>query len=122
MRLTVHPSEIRHIRRAVLDHLHGRGLGESAFDIALVVTELLANVHEHADGLCELEIEPRDGWLVLKVRDTVMAPPTLRRRSVSAETGRGLFLVDALTEHWETTVIATGKVITCTFRIPPGPG
>ncbi|WP_190121513.1 ATP-binding protein [Streptomyces inusitatus] len=118
MSLTVRPSEIRRIRRAVMDHLDGRGLGESAFDIALVVTELLANVHEHADGICELDIEPREGRLILTVRDTVMAPPTLRHDSPSAENGRGLLLVDALTEHWETTVTATGKVVTCTFRTP----
>ncbi|MFF8956538.1 ATP-binding protein [Streptomyces sp. NPDC014894] len=122
MSLTVRSSEIRRIRRAVTDHLHGRGLGETAFDIALVATELLANVQDHADGICELEVESRDDRIVLRVRDTVMAHPALRRRSASAENGRGLLIVDALTEHWESTVTATGKVVTCTFRVPPGPG
>ncbi|MER7043804.1 ATP-binding protein [Streptomyces jumonjinensis] len=116
MSLTAKPSEIGGIRRTVISFLQECGLDSISDDVALVVSELLANVHEHAQGVCDLEIRQEGEKLLVEVSDTVMAPPTLRSGSVSAEAGRGLLLVDALTEHWETTITATGKVITCAFR------
>ncbi|MFI1865724.1 ATP-binding protein [Streptomyces jumonjinensis] len=116
MNLAVEPSEIGGIRRAVIRFLRECGLDSISDDVVLVIGELLANVHEHAQGVCELEILQEGEGLIVQVSDTVTSPPTLRRGSASAEAGRGLLLVDALTEHWETTITATGKVITCAFR------
>lgn len=116
MSLTVEPSKIGAVRRAVVNHLKDVGLKEAAPDVGLVVTELLANVHKHAEGICHLEIEPRGERLVLRLSDTVHNLPTVRQRSDCAETGRGLLLVAALTEHWKSDVTPTGKVVTCTFH------
>ncbi|MCM2388995.1 ATP-binding protein [Streptomyces albipurpureus] len=121
MSLTVEPSKIGVIRRVVIDRLHDLGHGSAAPDVGLVVTEPLANVHKHAEGVCHLEIEPQGERLVLRLSDTVHAPPTTRRHSSSAETGRGLLLVEALTERWESGVTSTGKVVTCTFRASTEP-
>ncbi|GAA2250068.1 hypothetical protein GCM10010232_42390 [Streptomyces amakusaensis] len=118
LRLNVEPSEIGGIRHTVIQHIGSWECAAIADDVILVVSELLANVHEHAEGVCELEIEHQDEGLVVKVSDTFMTPPTLGHRHGSAETGRGLLLVDALTDHWETTITGTGKVITCTFGTP----
>ncbi|MFD9717789.1 ATP-binding protein [Streptomyces sp. NPDC059076] len=116
MSLTVEPSKIGVVRRAVVDRLKDVGHREAAPDVGLVVTELLANVHKHAEGICHLEIEPRGERLVLRLSDTVHNLPTVRQLSDCAETGRGLLLVAALTEHWESTTTPTGKVVTCTFH------
>ncbi|WP_086709863.1 ATP-binding protein [Streptomyces antimycoticus] len=116
MSLTVQPSELGSIRRAVIRQLRTWGLEEIVDDAVLVVTELLANVHKHAEGVCDLEIEHEAGRLIVRVSDTVMTPPTVRPRSTSAEIGRGLHLVGELTEHWETAITGTGKVVTCRFR------
>lgn len=121
MSLTVEPSKIGVIRRVVIDRLHDVGHGSAALDVGLVVTELLANVHKHAEGVCQLEIEPQGERLVLRLSDTVHAQPALRQHSDSAETGRGLLLVEALTEHWESGITPTGKVVICTFRASTEP-
>lgn len=116
MSLTIRPVELGRIRRAVIRRLCDWGFDEIAEEAVLVVVELLNNVHEHADGVCELDIEPVADQLVVRVSDTVMTPPTMRRRSSSAEAGRGLLLIEELADHWETTITSTGKVVTCTFR------
>lgn len=116
MSLTVRPAELGRIRRTVIRRLCNWGFDGIAEEAVLVVVELLTNVHEHAEGVCELDIEAVVDQLVVKVSDTVITPPTKRRRSSSAEAGRGLLLVEELTDHWETTITSTGKVVTCTFR------
>ncbi|MFF8956487.1 ATP-binding protein [Streptomyces sp. NPDC014894] len=121
LRLTVEPSEIGGIRHIVIQQLAEWECTAIVDDVVLVVGELLANVHAHAEGVCGLTVERRGERLVVRVSDTVMTPPALRAGSGSTETGRGLVLIDALTEHWETTITSTGKVITCTFTTPTPP-
>ncbi|MER5771010.1 ATP-binding protein [Streptomyces sp. NPDC001985] len=116
--LAVEPAEISGIRHTVIQRLLQWNLAALSDDVTLVVSELLANVQEHAEGICELHVQLADQLLVVSVTDTVTATPALRRPSGIAEAGRGLLLVDALTDHWETTLTATGKVITCTFSTP----
>ncbi|MGW1977013.1 ATP-binding protein [Streptomyces sp. NPDC001889] len=117
-KVRVRPSELRSIRHRVASFLKGRGCSAAADDVVLVIGELLANVHEHAEGICDLDVTLHDKRVIVQVSDTVTTPPTPRPRSGAAEAGRGLLLVDALTDHWETTLTATGKVITCTFSTP----
>lgn len=118
MSLAVEPSEIGRLRRSVTTTLKSWGLGDLAGDVALVVGELLANVHKHAESVGALEILVTGELLIVKVSDTIMTPPVLSESSPSAETGRGLLLVEALTERWETVITPTGKVVVCTFRDP----
>ncbi|MFE7130284.1 ATP-binding protein [Streptomyces sp. NPDC057638] len=120
--LTVRPDELTGVRRRVIQSVRADGFGAIADDVGLVVGELLTNVHEHAEGVCEVEIHRAGARLVVRVSDTVPTPPTtLRHRpDGTAESGRGLLIVDALTECWHTTLTPTGKVITCVFRIPSG--
>lgn len=120
MSLTVQPSELTGIRRTVIRRLRDWGLETLTDDVVLVVIELLTNVHDHAGGLCDLEIEPMTDRLMVRVSDTAMTPPAMRRLSSSAEAGRGLLLVDALADHWETAITGSGKTVTCTFRTGRG--
>ncbi|MEO3972647.1 ATP-binding protein [Streptomyces sp. CAU 1734] len=113
--LIVEPSTMRDIRRRVRDRLFTWDLSEFAGDVVLVVSELLTNVHEHAEGECVLEIEYADEELIVRVGDTARRPPVVRPFCGKEEDGRGLVLVDALAARWETVITATGKVITCVF-------
>jgi anti-sigma regulatory factor (Ser/Thr protein kinase) len=116
MSLIIQPSELGSIRRTVIRRLRDWGFDEVADDVVLVVVELLTNVYEHAEGACDLEIEPAADRLIVKVTDTMMTPLMMHPLSTSAEAGRGLLLVDELTEHWETAITNSGKVVTCTIR------
>jgi anti-sigma regulatory factor (Ser/Thr protein kinase) len=117
--LTVRPAELGTIRRTVIRALDAWGFGELAGDTALVVGELLANVHEHAGGRCDLEVAAGTDRVTVRVSDGERLPPRPRPRSDTAEAGRGLLLISALAESWHTSVTATGKIVTCTLRRVP---
>jgi hypothetical protein len=69
-------------------------------DMALVVTELVANAVRHAGGDILLVIEDTDGARRVEVWDTSSNPPRMQADSLDAESGRGLLLVDALSKTW----------------------
>ncbi|MEW1718651.1 ATP-binding protein [Streptomyces sp. NPDC093109] len=125
--LTVRPAELGRIRRDLLERLDAWGYAAVRDDAVLVVTELLTNVHQHAGGRCDLLVRPAEpgpepGLLLITVSDPVMVAPSRRKAHKApgtAEDGRGLVLIDALTEHWETVLTATGKDIRCVMRVPP---
>ena len=80
--------------------VHGLGasLGIDTDDAELLITELLANVAEHADGgPAWVTLAITSGWLVLGVGDHRPDKPLERRAFDSdAESGRGLTLAYAL--------------------------
>ncbi|MFJ5101015.1 ATP-binding protein [Streptomyces sp. NPDC088554] len=118
LNLTVQPAELSRVRRDLVERLDSWGYEAVRDDAVLVVTELLSNVHRHAGGRCGLRVTPAGSRLLITVSDLVTAVPARREVSGTAEEGRGLLLVDALTEHWETVLTATGKDIRCSIRLP----
>lgn len=102
-------------------------MNERFDDVALVVSELVTNALRHAlptDG----PREPQDPpvrlhlmrWtsrLVCAVRDPSQASPVASEAEDSAESGRGLFLVDSFSDCWgwhPSPVLATGSTVTGT--------
>lgn len=120
--------------------LSGWGLSERFDDVALVVSELVTNALRHALP-AELPREPQDPpvrlhlmrWtsrLVCAVRDPSQASPVAAEAADSAESGRGLFLVDSFSDCWgwhPSPVLTTesaasgpaprGKVVWALFRL-----
>ncbi|WP_326593031.1 ATP-binding protein [Streptomyces sp. NBC_01294] len=98
------PSRIGQIRRIVSAQLRHWQLDPLIDRAALGVTELLSNVHRHAqpDKTCTVEIELRLGRLTVSVIDSDPRLPVIRApQAESLETcGRGLALVAALSEAW----------------------
>ncbi|MFD7909208.1 ATP-binding protein [Streptomyces sp. NPDC059752] len=98
------PSRIGQIRRIVSAQLRHWELDPLIDRAALGVTELLSNVHRHAqpDKTCTVEIELRLGRLTVSVIDSDPRLPVVHRtRAETLETcGRGLALVEALSEAW----------------------
>lgn len=72
-------------------------------DLALVVTELVSNAVRHAGGDILLVIKDTDSTRRIEVWDTSVMPPRIRHAPASAECGRGLTLVDALSRTWGWT-------------------
>lgn len=78
---------------------------ESVFDSKLVASELVGNVLRHSNGRATLRGEVQNGFIELTVLSTEQyTPPTQSRKAeVYAESGRGLFLVDAVCERRSLT-------------------
>ncbi|MFE2633836.1 ATP-binding protein [Streptomyces scopuliridis] len=117
--LTVRPEELRHIRRDLVTRLDSWGYGTVSDTAVLVVIELLTNVYKHAGGRCDLLVIPVEPRLLITVSDAVVAVPARREVSTGAENGRGLVLINELTERWETVLTASGKDIRCSIHLPP---
>ncbi|MET9688263.1 ATP-binding protein [Streptomyces sp. NPDC006514] len=102
--LQASPSRIGQIRRIVSAQLRHWELDPLIDRAALGVTELLSNVHRHAqpDKTCTVEIELRLGRLTVSVIDSDPRLPVVHgTRAEALETcGRGLALVEALSEAW----------------------
>jgi anti-sigma regulatory factor (Ser/Thr protein kinase) len=70
-------------------------------DVLLCATELVTNAVLHAATPCRLSVDRRGRRLVLRVCDSNPgAQPVVRQFDRTAVTGRGLQLVDRLTDRW----------------------
>ncbi|WP_171162122.1 ATP-binding protein [Streptomyces sp. I05A-00742] len=94
-------------------------------DALLVVGELLANVVKHVrDPRCGLSLRVRDGFLHVGVRDDSPVLPALKWQAeddqLTREEGRGLLLVDRLTEGdwYAERTPPCGKTVRCRLPIP----
>lgn len=85
------------------------GLESICDDIALVVTELVANAVRHAGTDIEITILPIDHGVRLEVRDGSTRPLRPRPALASDEGGRGLLLVDALATRYGVEGEPEGK-------------
>jgi hypothetical protein len=84
--------------------------GEAAEPTLLVITELLSNAAEHGDGPGWLAVEPAGRSVHVEVRDDAPEPPHLQPPDPMQVRGRGLHLVDALSQ-WGWTDDPPGKVV-----------
>ncbi len=77
---------------------------EKIFDSKLVLHELLGNVLQHSGGGASLQAEIVEEFIRIAVRaENVFRPPTEGRcADLFAERGRGLFLVDKVSERTYT--------------------
>lgn len=126
---------VRAAREFTVGTLFRWGAAERSEDIAIVVSELLTNALRHAltgPG----DIRPRRpirlGLLqpatcvLCAVADPAKAVPVPQAPSCATETGRGLHIIQALSDQWGYTALNdTGKVVWATFYsaqlAPPPP-
>lgn len=78
-------------------------------DLALVVTELVANAIRHAKTDIQLSLRLIGGGVRLEVRDGSVRPLRRRTALASDEGGRGLLLVDALSHRYGVEAEPDGK-------------
>jgi anti-sigma regulatory factor (Ser/Thr protein kinase) len=115
MRLSPVPSSVGLAREGVARHLRGLGLAHLVETAVLVVSELTTNaVREGAKVRPDLPITVRvilleDGRLCIEVQDCSDELPRLQTADPYQENGRGLLLVEALSDQ-------------CGYRKPPTGG
>ena len=85
------------------------GLESLCDDVALVVTELVANAVRHAGTDIEIYVAPVGRGIRVEVRDGSTRPLRPRAALSSDEGGRGLLLVDALSTRYGVDGDAHGK-------------
>ncbi|MET9118430.1 ATP-binding protein [Streptomyces longwoodensis] len=108
------PSRIGQVRRIVSAQLRYWHLDALIDRAALGVTELLTNVHLHAqpDKTCTVELELLLDRLTVSVRDHDPTLPVMEVADRLATGGRGLALVAAVSESWGARPDGdTGKVV-----------
>ncbi|MET9293441.1 ATP-binding protein [Streptomyces sp. NPDC003077] len=119
------PARIGQVRRIVSAQLRYWRLDALIDAAALGVTELLANVHQHAgpSKQCTVELCVLLDQLTVSVRDLDPHLPNLRSAAGGLETeGRGLSLIAALSESWGVRPEGTGKVVWFTLpALSPAP-
>jgi len=95
------PSSVPLARRLVRDVLRTWSAPQDREDAELLVTELIANVVDHAGGdVLTLELELAGAWLRIAVVDGSSVRPIIRELSHASERGRGMRLVASIAERW----------------------
>ncbi|MGR4879259.1 ATP-binding protein [Streptomyces sp. LARHCF249] len=113
MGFTVGEHSARHMRRILRVFLDRWGMARLADDAELALTELVANVVRHVpDRRCTVLILRRPEGLRVEVADADPRPASpVRGGDALAEGGRGLLLVEAVTDRWGTLPQAPGKTV-----------
>src|SRR5882757_2376127 len=102
------PKGVHRARRALGDTLTGWGMPELVDDAGLVLAELMTNAHKHGRvrdrsiGTSFLRADNTEGngpGVVIEVHDSRGEQPALVKALDDDESGRGLTIVDALTDH-----------------------
>jgi hypothetical protein len=127
----VDASLIRAARDFTVSTLQRWGVAELREDVAVVVSELLTNALRHA---LPASCHGRAGWpirlgllqpergLMCAVADPSRVAPALQQPEHLGETGRGLHVIAALSDHWGCTIPTDmGKIMWATFSTRPAP-
>ncbi|MBM9507442.1 ATP-binding protein [Actinacidiphila acididurans] len=126
LELEAHPYRIQQIRRIVSAQLRYWRLDPLIDAASSGISELLANVHRHArpDKKCAVKLTLDTGRLTVAVADHDTRLPHLRPVEPTATTGRGLTMVEAVSDAWGTDLLPDddGKVVWFVLRAPaPAP-
>ncbi len=115
------PATASAVRRELALDLDLQGIGsDSVDDVTLVASELIGNAIRHAGG-------DRDAWVVLwvvqdggvtvSVEDPSHDLPVRRNPGPDATSGRGLAIVDTLSQDWGVEHTARGKRVWATVKV-----
>ncbi|CAL9546851.1 ATP-binding protein [Streptomyces sp. enrichment culture] len=95
----------RHLRRILRLYLVGSGLAEVADAAELALTELVANVVRHVPGRhCRICFLLLPGGVRVEVADGCPELPVRGAGDGLGEGGRGMVIVDAVTDRWGVSV------------------
>ncbi|MGW0210820.1 SpoIIE family protein phosphatase [Streptomyces sp. NPDC003233] len=109
-------SQARHLIRAAV---RSWGHRDRADEIELVADELITNALMHTEGAAIVTLRALDGGhrrLRIEVEDSSSALPRRREAGEDGVSGRGLLLVEMLTDAWGVEARGGGKAVWCEFR------
>lgn len=97
------------------------GARDRADEIELVADELITNALMHTEGSAIVTLRAlagSDRRLRVEVEDSSSALPRRREAGEAGVSGRGLLLVDRLTDVWGVEARGGGKCVWCEFVLP----
>jgi anti-anti-sigma regulatory factor len=107
-------------RAAVVAFCADQGVGGDGDAAQLVASELVTNAVVHAGTEIDLTLRLLTPYLHIAVRDRGTGQPRIAGVvGESAESGRGLLLVDALASSWGTLFPDVGKIVWAQVRVRP---
>lgn len=112
--------QVPHLRRAVRTHLECWGLRDLEDAAELCVSELVTNVIKHVGPKAPsaLVVSTRGTHLRIEVHDpNTRALPTLSHVGEEAEGGRGMLLVETVSDRWGVELTGDHKATWCELRI-----
>ncbi|WP_435057024.1 SpoIIE family protein phosphatase [Streptomyces sp. bgisy060] len=110
-------SSARHMIRAAV---RAWGAGDRADEMELVADELMTNALMHTDGGAIVTLRILTGpprRLRVEVEDRSSALPRRREAGEAGVSGRGLFLIDQLSDAWGVESRGGGKCVWCEFTV-----
>ncbi|MET7378278.1 SpoIIE family protein phosphatase [Streptomyces sp. NPDC005526] len=111
-------SDTRHMIRSTV---RAWGARERSDEIELVADELITNALMHTEGAAIVTLRVLTGTdrrLRVEVEDSSSALPRRREPGEAGVSGRGLLLVDRLTDVWGVEARGGGKCMWCEFVVP----
>ena len=99
------------VARGALAGVLQRGTDADARDTAaLLLTELVTNAARHVGGTMHVEVDVEQNTVRVAVCDSSpFLPGTGALPGWESESGRGLFLIEALSDRWGTDALPEGK-------------
>lgn len=88
--------------------LRRHGLGHELHDVMVMVSELATNAVKHADGDFEVGASLEDRCLRIEVVDSDPNVPQVQWVPAGATSGRGLLIVETLSDAWGVTALEGG--------------
>lgn len=118
VRLTSRPESAGTARRLALTVLRSWALPQLDDVVELLVSELVGNAVRHTGARTfGLRMLRRRGWVRVEVRDPSRALPCLMPVRELDAGGRGLFLVDKLSDRWGVNLQPCGKTTWFELRV-----
>jgi anti-sigma regulatory factor (Ser/Thr protein kinase) len=107
-------------RRVVGELLTAWAAPHDRLDAELLVSEVVANVVDHAGGesVLTLEVSLSDTWLRISVTDGSAIRPVVQELNHQAPRGRGMQLVEAIADRWGADDHQGGKRVWLELRTP----
>ncbi|MEU1200023.1 SpoIIE family protein phosphatase [Streptomyces sp. NPDC005813] len=127
--LHIHRRDLQGVRAArtfVDHHLSSWGLAELTDPLQLVISEIVTNALIHAGSDVDVRLRAYADHVRLEVRDSDSNPPvpsplaSSEESNSEAEHGRGLLIVEALAEPWDSSPNGRGKTVSLNMPIPVG--
>lgn len=110
VQLTSRPASAATARRLTVSVLQNWGIPQHGEVCELLVSELVGNAVQHTGARTfGLRMLRRRGWIRVEVRDPSRALPCLLPVGDLDTSGRGLFLVDSLSDRWGVDLLPRGK-------------
>lgn len=104
------PASVAAARSHARDWLAKRGLSPLEDTVTLLVSEMVTNALLHTNGIATLELRHLEGRVRIMVGDAHATEPTPRHDlDTDSASGRGMILVEILSEEWGVVPCEGGK-------------